>query len=534
MKSYYILALSCAAAEALADFRSECAALSTSFIHENTDVLISEYVPAGTNLTFPELAATTCDEFVVTLADMCRLKLNHSTSSTSRVIMEVFLPTDWKLNGRRFLMTGNSGLGGCISYSDLVFGAKLGFATVGHDNGHTGATGLPFLNRPEVIKDFAWRALYEAGRVGRAAVNFFYTGGNIRKSYYMGCSTGGRQGMKAAQDFPEEYDGIISAAPAIRSAGLSAITTKTHLIFGKPGSPSHLTLEQWARVHRMVAEQCDWIDGVLDGVLEDPMKCQPRPEALLCKSGQSWGSHQCLSLPQVKAIREFYQPMYGNGGKFLFPRMQPLTHEFLGFLINYGGTPSKFPEHWYRYALFSNPDWSISSDFNLDVVDKDLEDQYGLETYNTDLSYQKGNRTKVLLYHGLTDGLISSENSYEYYNDVSRTMGLTSKEMDEFFRFFPIPGLDHCFTGNGAWYVGGPVQFETPGFLALDPSDSALMSMVKWVEDGVAPDILKGRKIVDGVVVSEKNHCKYPKQNIYKGSGDPNLASNWKCNSELV
>ncbi|KAK6526019.1 Tannase and feruloyl esterase [Arthrobotrys megalospora] len=534
MKAYYSLLLLFAAARgAFATFQDDCAVLATTFDYQDAEVLLSTYVTAGTNLTFPESASNTCPKFIVTLADMCRLRLNHTTTSTSSVIMEAFLPVNWASSGKRFLMTGNGGLGGCLAYNDMVMGAKLGFATIGHDNGHAGDTGAPFLNRPEVIADFVWRALYQAGKVGKAAVNHFYSGIGIRKSYYMGCSTGGRQGMKAAQEFPGEYDGILSAAPAIGSIGLGAIDAKAYFTFGPPGSPTHLTLQQWNRVHQMVIDQCDGIDGVLDGVLEDPMKCQPRPEALLCGPGQNWASHQCLASQQVNSVRQFYEPVYGNGGKLITPRMQPLTREFLGYPLIYGGIPSRFAQHWYRYALYSDPNWDLATDFTLDVVDDDLRDVYGLDTYKTDLSDQQGNNTKVLMYHGLTDGLISSENSYKYYDDVSRAMGLKSDELDEFFRFFPVSGLDHCSTGDGAWYVGGPLQFTTPGALER-AGDSALMSMVKWVEDGIAPETLKGRKIVNGAVVSERNHCRYPRKNKYKGSGDPNLASSWECSSEQV
>ncbi|KAK6342791.1 Tannase and feruloyl esterase [Orbilia javanica] len=530
MRVQSVLALLLTASAALAKFQDDCASLSTSFARQDTEVLVAKYIPAGTNLTFDDTAGPGCWRFpVLAPVDMCRLRLSHATSRSSSVAVEIFMPVDWMSKGRRLLMTGNGGLGGCIYYTDMAFAVKLGFAAVGHNNGHDGDTGEPFLNSPEVITDYTWRALYKAGRLAKSAIKHFYSGNEVKRSYYMGCSTGGRQGMKAAQEFPSEYDGIISSCPALAAAGLAAMGSKFYFLVGPPGSPTHLTVKQWGRVHQMVIDQCDWIDGVLDGILEDPRKCRPRPEALLCRPGESWESDQCLTIAQVNTVREFYQPMYGNGGKLLYPRWQPLTREGAGFRQGYGGVPSHWAEGWYANALHNDPEWTIPANWTLETVEKDLEDHYGLNTYNTDLSYQQGNGTKVILIHGLTDGLVTSEISYQYYDDVVRTMNLKSQEIDEFFRFFPIPGLDHCFNGEGAWYVGGPFQYYNTEAWMFDASDSVIMTMVKWVEEGIAPETLTGRSFVDGAVVAEKHHCRYPYESKYKGSGDPNLASSWEC-----
>ncbi|KAK6529413.1 Tannase and feruloyl esterase [Arthrobotrys megalospora] len=510
-----------------AAFEQRCSDLDGSFNAANTEVILAGYVAQGTNITFPESAANSCPKFTIALADMCRLRLNVTTSSTSSVIVEVFMPTNWA--SKRFLMTGNGGLGGCIQYNDMTYGTALGFAVVGHDNGHAGDTGLPFLNRPQVIKDYAWRALYRAGKIGKRAINHFYPG-SIQKSYYMGCSSGGRQGMKAAQEFPEEYDGIVSAAPAIDFHGV--LSTGGHFVqaVGPPGSPTNLNLDQWNAVHQMVIRQCDGIDGVLDNVLEDPMKCQPRPEELLCGPGQTWASHQCLTAPQVESVRTIYSPIYGNGGRLIQPRLNPLTREFLGYRVSYGGVPSYLSEGWYKYALFNDPAWNMATDFNLNVIDRDFrKDLFEVSTNKTDLTNAKNNGTRILMYHGLSDGLITSENSYRYYERVSRDMGLPSSQLDEFYRFFPISGLDHCYTGDGAWFVGGSVQYSPAGALDIDPSDSVLMTMVKWVEEGIAPNTLMGRKLVGGVVQGARAHCKHPLKTTYKGVGDPNLPSSWEC-----
>ncbi|KAF3908351.1 Tannase [Arthrobotrys entomopaga] len=517
-----------------ASFERKCADLGKSFAAPNTHVLIAKYLPKGTNITFPESANNTCPKFVVTLADICRLKLNVSTSDTSSVIVESFMPKDWAAKGKRFLMNGNGGLGGCIPYGDMAFGNSLGFAAIGHNNGHAGDTGVPFYNRPQVVVDYVWRALYTAGKIGKKAVTHFYSS-NIKKSYYSGCSSGGRQGMKAAQDFPEEYDGILSVAPAINFEGIQGQASRLFKVTGQPGDATFLNLDQWIRVHKMVVDQCDWIDGVLDGVLEDPTKCIPRPEALLCEAGQNWESHKCLTATQVDAVRKFYEPLYGTSGEYIASRLQPLTREWIGFRFYYGGVGSYLSEQWYQYAIFNDPSWTLANNWTVATTEYTRKKNlHNVQTFNMNLTALKSRGTKLLHYHGTADCLISSENSYDYYNGVSRTMGLKSSQLDEFYRFFPISGMDHCYTGNGAWYVGGPVQYDTPGALDIDPNESVLMKMVEWVEKGEAPEKLVGKKLVDGKVLGERGHCKYPAKTKYKGSGNPDLASSWTCeNSQL-
>lgn len=200
-------------------------------------------------------------------------------------------------------MTGNGGVGGCFTLSDLAFTASLGFATVGHNNGHDGLSSSPFLNKPEVIIDFAWRATLTATRIGKSATTFFYQT-PLAKSYYWGCSGGGRQAMKIAQDFPSEYDGIIAGNPAADFHRLVASSLYYSYQTGPPTSPTWLSLEQWQAVNAEVLAQCDTIDGVADNVLEDPLKCHPRFENMLCGRLETWATQKCLTPAQVDAVEK--------------------------------------------------------------------------------------------------------------------------------------------------------------------------------------------------------------------------------------
>ncbi|EGX43986.1 hypothetical protein AOL_s00210g147 [Orbilia oligospora ATCC 24927] len=511
------------------NFQSRCSGLLQSFHpDQQTTVLVAEYLPKGSNFTNP-IAHPTCAGGWLSksiLTDICRLRLNVSTSSTSSVIIEAWMPANWNQKGKRFAMTGNGGLAGCIAFDDLNYISSLGFATVGHNNGHDGDTGVPFFNRPEVVKDFAYRALLTATKVGKKAVKHLYSQ-NLRKSYFLGCSSGGRQGLKAAQDFPEEYDGIIAGAAGNNWNNLMSSFSYYWKFVANGNNPAILTPEQWVEWRDEAIRQCDKIDGVQDLVIEDPRKCRLRPEARLCVPGKTWSSNKCFTSAQVTFLRKLYEPFYGNNGTFLFPGFGPGDETITS--VWFATTPPQYTVDWYRYALLNDENWTVEANFDLDAVDNaNRIDPYNISTYK-DLSKLKASGHKLLTYHGLADGLLSHEGSDRYYESIVRRMGLPSAKLDSFYRYFPIPGLGHCATGNGAWYIGAANQYTDAPAATIDPEGGVLMSMVKWVEQGIPPERIIGRGFTaDGKLASTKNHCKWPLRNTYL-RGNPTKQNSWGC-----
>ncbi|KAK6498378.1 Tannase and feruloyl esterase [Arthrobotrys musiformis] len=508
-------------------FQQKCNRLAQSFRPDaNTQVLIAQYLPTGANVTNPD-SHPTCQGRPSTtlLADMCRLRLKIKTSATSEVVMEAWMPLDWKKG--RYLMLGNGGLGGCIAYSDMAFTTWMGFATIGHNNGHFGLTGEPFLNNPAVVEDFSYRALKTVTKTGKKAVRHLYST-SVKKSYYLGCSAGGRQGLKAAQDFPEEYDGIVVGAPAIDWNALVASQAHYYKISGDPNAAGYLTGAQWSAMRNEILAQCDGLDGVVDGVIEEPRGCNPRFEELMCAAGQTWASHSCLTAAQVSTVRKFFEPMYGRDGNLVFPRFDPGVQPNSDY---YDGEPPSIADEWYKYAVFNDPNWDLGAQYSLDMVQTTMnQDLYNISTWK-DLTKLKQSGHKLLAYHGLEDPVINSENTYRYYENVSRSMSLTSAELDPFFRYFPIPGASHCWGGSGNWYVGATSQISRVfGATTIPTEGGVLMSMVKWVEQGVAPERIVGRKldIPTGAQASIKLHCKWPKKNVYLG-GNANAQESWGC-----
>ncbi|EPS44459.1 hypothetical protein H072_1554 [Dactylellina haptotyla CBS 200.50] len=507
-------------------FRNRCNDLINTFTADDVTVLLSEYVPAGTNIANPDVCTTS----IITRADLCRIRLDVKTSDTSNTVTEAWMPANWKNKQKRYLMTGNGAWGGCIPFYDMAYTSGLGFAAIGHNTGHWGGAATEFTNE-EIFKDWVYRSIIAATDATKLAVNFFYQE-ELNKSYFYGCSTGGRQALRMAEEFPDKYDGIIAAAPATVWPNLAVSEALLALLVGPEGSPTFLTNDQWLAVEAETYTQCDKIDGVLDQVLEDPAKCRFRPEAMLCRPGQDWASNRCLTATQVETVRKVFSPWSGNNGRYIYPRVSPGHLVRQGYLFVYGALVGGGPQDFLRYVVYNDPTYTLADNFTLDTADIMLDgDWFGLST-TADLSGLQSSGHKLMVYHGLADPMVPPEASYEYYEDVARGMALPSDDLDGFFRFFPISGLAHCSFGNGAGFVQGPSQFQynITASGTVNDNNGALMKMVKWVENNEPPETIRGWKLdATGSPIGSKDHCKWPLRTTYKGHGDPLNRNSWEC-----
>uniref|UniRef100_A0A0W0EUX7 Carboxylic ester hydrolase n=1 Tax=Moniliophthora roreri TaxID=221103 RepID=A0A0W0EUX7_MONRR len=507
------------------DFESSCESLASQVAElPNTTVLHTQLVPAGTNIPFPpEEAHPSCSaRSAVVSADICRISLNVTTSVSSQIRMEAWLPSNWT---GRFLSTGNGGFGGCIQYSDMAYTSSLGFATVGANNGHEGMSGAPFLNAPEVLADFAYRSIHTNVVVGKEITELFY-GSPHTKSYYLGCSTGGRQGLKSVQDFPEDFDGVVAGAPAASHVGLLAWMAHFYNITGTPDSPTFIPVPTWlTTIHQNILDQCDNIDGVKDGVIEDPNLCDYDPSELLCADDSTSG---CLSEAQVETVRKVFSPFTDPEGNFIFSRAVPGSES--NGVNFYSGSP--FPLDWFPYVVFSDPSFDTATLTFEDYERAIAQNPFDIATLKGDLSAFQYRNGKLLTYHGTIDGTIPPGNSERYYEHVSSTMNLSPSSLDSFYRFFRISGMNHCAGGEGAWQIGQGVGTSSGTEVSLDPEANVLMAMVRWVEEGVAPDTILGTKFVNDSVTAgvafSRRHCRYPLRNTYDGTGDSTKPEKWK------
>lgn len=189
----------------------------------NATARLQEYIPGNTTVPLQGMDSS-CNRYNQTIpTESCRVAFSIATSNQSSFILEVFLPHPGLWNSR-LLATGNGGIDGCIKYEDMAYGLSHGFAVTGTNNGHNGTSGLAFYNNPDIVVDFSHRALHIAAVASKTLVEAFYST-SATKSYYLGCSGGGRQGIQAAQMYPNDYDGVLVGAPALDFNHMSAWST---------------------------------------------------------------------------------------------------------------------------------------------------------------------------------------------------------------------------------------------------------------------------------------------------------------------
>lgn len=523
--SLYATLLSSLAAAAQCSFEQQCSKLASKLQIENATVWFVEPMAAGTNMSFPDADPTCAQGALAVDVDFCRVALYVATSDRSGISMEAWLPRDWT---GRFLSTGNGGLNGCLSYEDMAYTVELGFSTVGANNGHNGTAGTPFLDNPDVVEDFAWRSVHTNTVVGKQISEAFYHKKHT-KSYYLGCSTGGRQGFKSAQSFPEDFDGIVAGAPALDFNNLNSWSGHFYLLTGPAGSPTYLTPDQWNAVNADIMAQCDGLDGHVDGIIEDALLCQYRPEALICPPGTGPETNTCITGTQARTVRAVFSDLHGKDGTLVYPRMQPGSETLGTPFIYYSGQPFAYSADWFKYVVYNDPNWDPATLGPADYAASDALNPSDIRTWSGDLSAARARGAKILHWHGQQDQIITSDNSPRYYNHVAQTMSLPSSALDDFYRFFRISGTGHCSGGPGASFIG-----QGRGSTAsLDPDQNVLTAVVRWVEEGQAPDSILGTAFVDGTaggqVAFRRRHCKYPLRNTYTGEGDPNEPDSWKC-----
>ncbi|KKY31316.1 putative feruloyl esterase b [Diaporthe ampelina] len=392
----------------------------------NATVTEHAFIESGTNLSLPDNDPSCGGKSQVVSVDLCRVALQIATSERSGVVAEIWLPGSW--NGR-LVTTGNGGLGGCIDYSGIAYTAKNGFASVGTNNGHNGTSGIQFLNNTEVVVDFAWRAVHTGVEAGKALMQPFY-GETAIKSYFLGCSLGGRQAIKAAEIFPDDFDGVVA---------------------GPVGSSNFITPAFWkTTIHEEVLRQCDMLDGASDGIIEDPILCDFDPAPLVC--GASSNSSACLSSAQVEIVRQVFEPYLWGNGTLLFPRMNP-GGEIMSADGLYNGQPWALSQNWFRYAIYNNPDWDPAAYTLADAESAENLNPGNIRTWPSSLSEFQDRGGKIVMFHGLQDNQITSLNSPRFYDHLAEGMSYTPEQMDDFLRFFRISGMFHCNSGPGAWVV---------------------------------------------------------------------------------
>ncbi|EJD47879.1 tannase and feruloyl esterase [Auricularia subglabra TFB-10046 SS5] len=448
-----------------------------------------------------------------TAVNNCVVNVVYNTSASSATRIEAWLPDADAWSGR-ILGTGGGGFGGCVDYYDLAYGTTLGFASIGNDGGHDGDSIAAFAPSDEILSDWAHRSLHVATVTGKALVEGYY-GRAHDKSYYIGCSTGGRQGFRSVQQYPEDFDGVLAGAPVIDEVHLLA-TGATYATVGQA-----LDAPAWRLINAEILNQCDGLDGLHDGIIDDPDACAFVPETLLCEGAKQ---PDCLSVEQVNAIRTIHAPFYGPDGKQLAPHLDPGAEANESYLpALFGPLFFTIGLDWWKYVVYNDTNWKPAPNFGFkEIADAERRDKEVRVTSSPDINAFRERGGKLLTYHGSRDILIPHGWSLQYYQLVARTLGLPPSQLDDFYRLFLIPGMDHCFNGPGAWAFGqiGFASWTTA------PESNALLALVDWVEKGKAPETIRGLAVGANSTAfpNTRLHCKYPARSVWKPE-----AKDWAC-----
>jgi feruloyl esterase len=335
-----------------------------------------------------------------------------------------------------------------------------------------------------------------------------------------------------AQRYPADYDGILAGAPANNWTGLlSMAAADTDALIVPPGA--FIPQSKIPTIARAVAAACDEMDGVSDGILNDPRQCKFDPVSIQCKEGED--TDKCLTGPQVTALKVMYAGLRDAKGQLVHPGYLPGAEQGAGGWGVWitGPAPEKslmsfFANGYFSNMVFEKTGWDVKT-FN---VDRDLpiareKTAAALDAVNANLSAFRSHGGKLILYHGWNDPAIPAVNTVDYYEEIIRSVGRANA--DSFVRLYMVPGMQHCGGGPGA------DEFGQSGTWTSDPQRNARTALENWVEKGTAPGVIIASKTKGatpgtvGSVVMTRPLCPYPEQPHYKGSGDPTRDENFAC-----
>ncbi len=448
-------------------------------------------------LSLPHVTITRAETTTTTAprGPYCRVAATLAPTSDSAIMIEVWMPeSGW--NGK-YEAVGNGGWSGSIGYTAMAAAVDAGYAASGTDTGHHGGSASFALGHPDKLIDYAYRSEHEMAATAKTLIAAFY-GKAPRLSYWNGCSAGGKQALMEAQRYPGDFDGIVAGSPAANWTGRAAQSIWVAQAVHKDDA-SYIPPEKYRAIHRAALTACDALDGVADGVIENPPACKFDPAVLTCKDGDR---ADCLTAPQVEAARKIYASSANpRTGARLYAGLSPGSE--LNWGVWGGPQPLSIGLDYFRYVVFEDPKWDYRTlDFDRDVARAEKLDHDRLDALDPNLKPFFAHGGKIIQYHGWSDPQISPGNSVDYYRAVQERLG----KVDDSYRLFMVPGMAHCVGGEGA------------------TSFDAMQALEEWVEQKRAPDR----------IIANRNPwthplCPYPQVATYVGKGNDKDAANWTC-----
>lgn len=474
-----------------------------------TAVPAGDYTPSGSTAAQKNLPA------------FCLINGIATPTSDSEINFQVWVPETEKWNGK-LVATGNGGYSPALSYADMAYALRQGYATLGGDTGHQPNDDLIFgVNHPEKIIDWGTRSINAITVPGKRILSTLQ-GEAAKRSYYIGCSTGGHQAFAEVQRYPGDFDGIIAGAPGNNRTALN-LEFMWRFLSNRPTGENAVTsaiLKQadlTLMTNRAVAA-CDTLDGVADGIINDPRACTFNIESLACPGDVK--APTCLTQLQISAAKKIYEgPKRSDNGKQLYPGWS-FGSETQWWSYMAGSKPSR-SDFWALWT-FNDPHWDW---WTFDYA-RDVDYAYKIiapmvDQTSTDVGAFKANGGKMIVYHGWNDGVVSPFDSIKYYEEVKAKQG-SQAEMDAFYHLYLIPGMGHCSGGSGN--IAGVIRMENPE-VAVAPDRDILAALDNWVELDTPPSLIGSNTA--GTV--SRPWCAYPRKPVYKGTGDKAQAENYSC-----
>ncbi len=440
------------------------------------------------------------------------------------IAFEVNLPDRWN---RRFYMTGNGGLAGDAvdtpNNADRTAGLSNGFVHARTNTGHDSRkepSGSFILSNPQKAIDYAYRAVHVTADLAKKVATDYYAQ-PVQYSYLNSCSNGGRQGLLEAQRYPDDFDGIVANAPWVDQTGFTIGAMWNQ----KAMTQAPLTPAKMVLVAQKVMDTCDAIDGLKDGLIDDPRACRfdATRDVPACSAGADGAD--CLTAAQAATVNAVYSGPSSKGKPFMsgfMPGSEAVNTAangttqsgWVGAIVpaQPGAKPADFnlAEGVMRYLILDPP----KPDYDFMVFDYDrdvtLVERWSklADAKETDLSRFRKSGGKLIMTYGWADQILQPMMGVNYYEALVAKNG---RNTSDFARLFMVPGMAHCAGGVGP-----------------DQND-AVTAVIDWVEKNKAPDSLLASKVVKGAVVRTRPLCPYPQVARYKGQGSIDEAANFSC-----
>jgi feruloyl esterase len=421
---------------------------------------------------------------------------------------ELWLPASAQWNGR-LLGSGVGGSAGTYNFMGLARGVDRGFATASTDTGHL-ATDKEWMMDRQAAANYAIRAVHLMTVAAKRIIADYY-GHKPAHAYFAGCSGGGREALKELQRYPDDYNGILAGAPGPNMPLLSV----RHMLSGLWQQQSGITIEEadWKLVQQQAIKACDALDGLADGVVEDPRRCQVDLQALQCTPDNAGA---CISPEKLALITRIVAPMSDAAGNpldsGLFPGVRSRPGPPPSLVAELFGQGAHHDAHWDPTTFDPASDLALA-----------YREQPELRADDPNLAAFRRHGGKAILYQGWMDPSVIAQQSLSYYDRVVSTAG-GQAPASQFIRLFMVPGMYHCGGGDSTDRFGGEA-----GSVSDDPQHDALSALIKWTEKGVAPTQIIASRVVDGQVVRTRPLCPFPAVAHYDGSGAPDLAASFSC-----